>query len=64
MSTESDINLSKLQCTFPKLTEANQQLVEGIIIGLKYAQTKVEDFQMLKIPLLVESANNENEAGK
>jgi len=30
--------LEKLQCTFPKLTEANQQYVLGLAEGLKTAQ--------------------------
>ena len=30
--------LEKLQCTFPKLTEANQQYVLGLVEGLKRAQ--------------------------
>jgi hypothetical protein len=30
--------LEKLQCTFPKLTEANQQYVLGLAEGLKRAQ--------------------------
>jgi len=34
----------KLQCTFPKLTEANQQYVLGLAEGLKRAQSgKGED---------------------
>jgi hypothetical protein len=39
-------NLSKqgrLQCTFPKLTEANQQYVLGIAEGLKHAQKRFEE---------------------
>jgi len=30
--------LEKLQCTFPKLTEANQQYMLGLAEGLKRAQ--------------------------
>jgi hypothetical protein len=30
--------LTQLQCTFPKLTEANQQYVLGLAEGLKRAQ--------------------------
>jgi hypothetical protein len=30
--------LAQLQCTFPKLTEANQQYVLGLAEGLKRAQ--------------------------
>jgi len=37
MSIEN-IKLEKLQCTFPKLTEANQQYVLGLAEGLKRAQ--------------------------
>jgi len=33
-----DNKLEKLQCTFPKLTEANQQYVLGLAEGLKQAQ--------------------------
>jgi len=32
--------LEKLQCTFPKLTEANQHYVLGLAEGLKRAQGK------------------------
>jgi len=39
-----NIKLEKLQCTFPKLTEANQQYVLGLAEGLKRAQKgKVEE---------------------
>jgi len=34
-----DQKLEKLQCTFPKLTEANQQYVLGLVEGLKRAQS-------------------------
>jgi hypothetical protein len=34
----NDNKLEKLQCTFPKLTEANQQYVLGLAEGLKQAQ--------------------------
>ncbi|MDR1869018.1 MAG: hypothetical protein LBQ82_03430 [Treponema sp.] len=34
----NDNKLEKLQCTFPKLTEANQQYVLGLAEGLKTAQ--------------------------
>ena len=33
-----NIKLEKLQCTFPKLTELNQQYVLGLAEGLKRAQ--------------------------
>jgi len=33
-----DRKLAQLQCTFPKLTEANQQYVLGLAEGLKTAQ--------------------------
>jgi len=32
------IKLAQLQCTFPKLTEANQHYVLGLAEGLKRAQ--------------------------
>ena len=35
---EINRKLEKLQCTFPKLTEANQQYVLGLAEGLKQAQ--------------------------
>jgi len=35
---ENLLKLEKLQCTFPKLTEANQQYVLGLAEGLKRAQ--------------------------
>jgi len=34
----NDNKLEKLQCTFPKLTEANQHYVLGLAEGLKTAQ--------------------------
>jgi len=34
----SDNKQEKLQCTFPKLTEANQQYVLGLAEGLRQAQ--------------------------
>jgi hypothetical protein len=34
------IKLEHLQCSFPKLTEANQQYVLGVAEGLKYTQDK------------------------
>jgi len=34
-----DQKLEKLQCTFPKLTEANQQYALGLAEGLKRAQS-------------------------
>jgi hypothetical protein len=37
MSIET-IKLTQLQCTFPKLTEANQHYVLGLAEGLKRAQ--------------------------
>jgi hypothetical protein len=37
MSIET-IKLAQLQCTFPKLTEANQHYVLGLAEGLKQAQ--------------------------
>ncbi|MCL1932063.1 MAG: hypothetical protein FWF55_09625 [Treponema sp.] len=37
MSIEA-IKLAQLQCTFPKLTEANQHYVLGLAEGLKRAQ--------------------------
>jgi hypothetical protein len=40
MSIVNNTKLDKLQCTFPKLTEANQQYVLGVAEGLKYAQNK------------------------
>jgi len=33
-----DRKLAQLQCTFPKLTEVNQQYVLGLAEGLKRAQ--------------------------
>jgi hypothetical protein len=34
------VTLEQLHCTFPKLTEANQQYVLGVAEGLRYAQDK------------------------
>jgi|GEM_PF-5054708 len=34
-----DIKQKRLQCTFPKLTEPNQEYILGIAEGLKYAQS-------------------------
>ena len=38
MHMNIDRKLAQLQCTFPKLTEANQQYVLGLAEGLKTAQ--------------------------
>ena len=38
---ENNVRLERLQCTFPKLTEANQYFVMGIVVGLKYSQGKL-----------------------
>jgi hypothetical protein len=43
MNTKNNARLTKLQCTFPKLTEENQQYVFGLTEGLRYAQNKVEE---------------------
>ena len=38
MSFENTASVEKLTCTFPKLTEANQQYILGLAEGLKKAQ--------------------------
>jgi hypothetical protein len=38
MSIENNIAIKKLCCSFPRLTEANQQYVLGLAEGLKKAQ--------------------------
>lgn len=38
MVTVNNEKLVKLQCTFPKLTESNQQYMLGIAEGLKHVQ--------------------------
>jgi hypothetical protein len=43
MGIENNPNLEKLQCSFPKLTEANQQYILGLAEGLKHAQGKEGD---------------------
>jgi hypothetical protein len=40
--------LEKLQCTFPKLTEANQHYVLGLAEGLKRAQKGKQKTQSTK----------------
>jgi hypothetical protein len=40
MSIIKETKIAQLQCSFPKLTEANQQYVLGVAEGLKYAQNK------------------------
>jgi hypothetical protein len=40
MSIVDGAKITKLQHTFPKLTETNQQYVLGLTEGLKYAQNK------------------------
>jgi hypothetical protein len=40
MNTFNSTRLAKLQCTFPKLTEEDQQYVFGLAEGLRYAQNK------------------------
>ena len=39
MHMNIDRKLAQLQCTFPKLTEANQRYVLGLAEGLKQAQS-------------------------
>jgi len=43
MSNMETDNLEKLQCAFPKLTEANQSYIVGLVEGLKHAQDKTAD---------------------
>jgi len=38
MEDKSNAAIEKLYCTFPRLTEANQQYVLGLAEGLKKAQ--------------------------
>ena len=48
-----DAKIAKLQCGFPKLTEANQQYVMGVAEGLKYAQNNAGETSE-KRPLLLQ----------
>jgi hypothetical protein len=41
----------RLECTFPKLTEANQQYILGLAEGLKHAQNKPREFPDKKSPM-------------
>jgi heme/copper-type cytochrome/quinol oxidase subunit 2 len=45
MGNMNSDNLVKLQCTFPKLTDTNQQYVLGLAEGLKHAQEKIAKLQ-------------------
>ena len=40
MGDSNNEKIEKLQCTFPKLTEMNQEYVLGFSEGLRYAQDK------------------------
>jgi hypothetical protein len=40
MKLENGGKIAKLECSFPRLTEANQQYVLGVAEGLKYAQNR------------------------
>jgi hypothetical protein len=42
---QNNTKLEQLHCTFPKLTEVNQQYVLGLAEGLKHAQNKTEKLQ-------------------
>ena len=46
--------LGRLQCTFPKLTEVNQQYILGIAKGLKHAQVRLEEIPGKRPPLVGE----------
>jgi hypothetical protein len=43
MSIVDNTKIDKLQCTFPKLTEANQQYMLGVAEGLRYAQSNASE---------------------
>jgi len=40
--------LEKLRCAFPKLTEANQFYILGLVEGLKQAQGKISGKLLIK----------------
>jgi len=40
--------LEKLRCAFPKLTEANQFYILGLVEGLKHAQGKCSGKSLVK----------------
>ena len=48
-NTEAN-NIEKLQCAFPRLTEANQFYVLGLIEGLKHAQIREKEPVMFPVP--------------
>ena len=43
MSIEKNVNLAKLQHSFPQLTDMNQQYMLGIAVGLKYVQENFKE---------------------
>jgi hypothetical protein len=47
--------LEQLRCTFPKLTETNQQYVLGVAEGLKFAQNRPGESPEKRPPLLRDS---------
>ena len=49
---ETCINIKKLQYSFPKLTEANQQYILGVAEGLKHAQKRVGEIPGKRPPLV------------
>ena len=52
MSNIENAKLSKLQCSFPKLSETNQQYMLGVAVGLKYVQERIKDLPKTGKPLL------------
>ena len=55
MSIKNDRKLKKLQCSFPKLTDENQQYMLGFAEGLRHAQENTENQPEKSSPLLWEN---------
>jgi hypothetical protein len=55
MSIENNIKIGKLQCTFPKLTETNQEFMLGLAEGLKFAQYNSKEKKEVKMPDVTET---------
>jgi len=57
----NEIKLSHLQCSFPRLTDKNQQYVIGLVEGLKYAQGNANGKVLVKKEVIKFKECNKND---
>jgi hypothetical protein len=57
-----DGKLAQLQCTFPKLTEANQHYVLGLAEGLKQAQNDRGKTELCRMEIKTLEVENERKS--